>query len=498
MADRIRIYIADEEVICENQFDIEEEILKTSSVILNKVYPKSWTNELLTTYYFPKDYSSCKIYIDNVLKFAGVIKNSGDISLNPFKPKYTSLQILDYKNFLSESKNLDFVLTNVTISQAIARVIEEIEDYGFEVGTIDILNDTTIGAYSTLDKTAYDVLQYLSEISGSIWSTRMIDNDTIAIDFYDNTLLPTANNIEYTQEYFLANNVQDIVWSYGTRDYRNKQFALSDNVYASIDTTQIIIADGYTKSFQTENKIGIIKSISNGATGYLVATDDEKTAGVYADFYYKSGESKFESNSDNDAIATGTALTIIYTALVQGREISTNSGEISRIASQIDRKGEIAQYERRNDITNSNDLKSVADTYIKYKGIPEILLTITTRNTDILNIGQQVNFTNSPITDLQTNYLVKSKTTSIRSTDDEIFVTYTYKLSSNFNSETAINYFDNQRRKLNGNIDQGKYITRNIDIENDIAIEFNNFAITDINSIGDNLLDCILDAPLVD
>ena len=40
-------------------------------------------------------------------------------------------------------------------------------------------------------------------------------------------------------------------------------------------------------------------------------------------------------------------------------------------------------------------------------------------------------------------------------TIDTLF--YTYTLTSNFNSESAINYFDNQRAKNNGNIGEGEY-----------------------------------------
>ena len=53
-----KIFINNEEVVCESSFDIEEELSNPSSIVLSKVYPKSWkgTNKLLTNYYFPQDY----------------------------------------------------------------------------------------------------------------------------------------------------------------------------------------------------------------------------------------------------------------------------------------------------------------------------------------------------------------------------------------------------------------------------------------------------------
>lgn len=62
------IFINDEEVVVESNFEINEEFMNTSSIVFNKVYPKNWkgTNKLLTDYYFPKDYSKCNIYKDSV------------------------------------------------------------------------------------------------------------------------------------------------------------------------------------------------------------------------------------------------------------------------------------------------------------------------------------------------------------------------------------------------------------------------------------------------
>ena len=147
-----KIFIANEEVVCESSFDIEEQLANPSSIILSKVFPKSWkgTNKLLTDYYFPQDYSRCEIYKDNDLYFLGIVKNSADMVLDPRKPHYCSLQILDYSTLLSEGDTLDYVITNKTVTQAINQVIESVSKYGFVVGNITISeeNDTLIGAYS--------------------------------------------------------------------------------------------------------------------------------------------------------------------------------------------------------------------------------------------------------------------------------------------------------------------------------------------------------------
>ena len=486
------IFINDEEVVVESNFEINEEFMNTSSIIFNKVYPKSWkgTNKLLTDYYFPKDYSKCNIYKDSVLVFSGIVKNSANMVLNPFKPHYCSLQILDKNTLLSEGKTLDFVITNKTVSQAITQIVNAIADYGFVVGTVSIENDSTIGAYSTLEKTAFDVFQYLSEISNSRWGTRMIDENTTAIDFYSPSLMAQESNIEFTQEYFTNNNIIDMEYDYDTNDYRNKQIILSDSIYASIDSIESIITDGYNNNFITEKAIGIINSMTLDGNAVTFATNDEKNIGISADFYYTVGENKITSDSTH---TSGSVIQINYTALIKGRQIGYNNNEISRIKGQLDTNGTISRYEKRNDILSSDELQSVANTYINYNSKSELSLTIKTKN-DMFDLGKKVYF-NAPIDDLKDTYLIKSKKTSIKQANDNVFVEYEFVLVNNFDTESAINYFDNQRRKSTGNIGDRSFIDRNIDLSNEANIIFENLSFTEIKVDGTNILNAPLNAP---
>lgn len=466
----MKVFINNEQVVCDKNIKIKEEILNTSSTILNKCYPLSWkgTDKLLTEYYYPKDYSKCLIYDDNNnMIFCGVVKRTGNINLNPSYPHYCDLEILDFKTFLSEGETLDFVIYNKTIQDAITQVISAISDYGFILGNIQILNpNDIIGAYSTQDKTAYDVLQYLSSISQSKWSTRIIDENTIAIDFYDPTLMPQASPILSTKEYCSANNIVDISYSYSASDYRNKQIIKSSSVYSNIVQTESIISNGYQTQYPTDEKIGKISSITIDGVIASFATNIEKDNGLTADFYYTVGNNYFEST---DIQIAGKNIVIKYYSIIEGRQIVINSSETNRIKNQTGRKGIIARYESRNDATTSPELQAVAENYIKYKGTAEIILTIKTHQNDLFNIGQTVNY-QAPIDSLTMNYMVKTKTTDIITSTGDIF--YTYELSSNYNSENAINYFDNQRNKAKGNIGAGEYITRNIDIESPQNIIF--------------------------
>lgn len=489
----MKVLINNQEVICSNDFTIEQEMLSTPSVILNNVYPKTWetTKDYVSNFYYPEDYSKCLIYDDNnILIFAGVVENTGEISLNPREPHYCSLQILDFKTFLSEGELDTFVIYQKTIIEAIDMIVNDIAEYGFVVGNIDILNPyEVIGAYSTKDKTAYDMFQYIADITQSRWTTRMVDANTVAIDFYDPTLMPEGTAIEYTEQWWADNDIHDMTFNYSSRDYRNKQVMTSEAVYSSITQTESITANGYQTQFNTSERIGTINSITVNGTSKTFATNTEKDLGVVADFYYTPKNSYFESDN---ALLAGDILVINYTAIINGRQIVTNQSEINRINTSTGRKGIVIRYENRNDSTTSSELTKIGKSYIKYKGTPEVTLTITTTH-NIWNIGEVVEF-DAPLEELSTNYMVKKKSINYIVTANKIF--YTFELTSSFNSEQDINYFDNQRAKVNGNIDEGESIIRNIDIENTATLIFYGLVADEITTTGDNVLNSVLDSPI--
>ena len=491
-----QIFIDDEEVICENNFNIEEEFMNPSSVILSKVYPKKWkgTDKLLTDYYFPQDYTKCKILKDGELFFSGIVKNSADISLNPFKPHFCSLQILDPSTLLSEGKILDYVITDKTVVEAINQVIYSIKSYGFVAGNIDIPEEcnTKIGAYSTLDKAPFDVFQYLSLISMTRWGTRMIDEYTTAIDFINPETLESKENILCTEKYFQENKIRDLTYDYSTTNYRNKQVIISDEVFGNVLQSETIIANGYDKVYSAEQKIGKIKSILVNGQSASFATNNDKENEIEADFYYSFSESQFNSE---ETYPTGTQITINYIPLVKGREISINNDEINRIQNNLSRDGTITRYENRNDVTSSKELQTIGQSYIKFNGTAELNLNIIS-DKDFLQLGEKHYF-EAPIKELQDYYLVKNKTISITQNGDYSHALYKYTLTNSFDVENEINYFDNQRSKVNGNISQGEFITRNIDLENRALIVFNNVSATEITVTGDNVLDSTLNSPFI-
>jgi hypothetical protein len=211
--------------------------------------------------------------------------------------------------------------------------------------------------------------------------------------------------------------------------------------------------------------IAEIVSITSGNKTYSVANEVEEQAGKNADFYYS-----YDDNTIRGEIPTGIVLTITYYPIVQSREVAYNVDEIKRISEMTNRNGTISRYEKRTDTRDEQALSQIAKTYIEYKGVPEIILTIKSQ-TDLFELGTQVLF-NGPLENLKTRYLVKRKSISMTITDNQQVIFYTYELSSSFNDENAINFFDNQRRKLEGNLSEGDYISRFIDIPSQTNIIF--------------------------
>jgi hypothetical protein len=422
---------------------------------------------------------------DNII-FSGIVKNSGNINLNPRYPHYATLQLLDYKTLLSEGDNLNYVLERQNVKDAIKEVVSGLD--GFMVGDLLITN-TEMAAYNCNEKTPYDVFEYISEITNSIWFTKAISEDIVTINFYSNDNLPVAENIEYTAEYFTDHNIQDIKYSYSANDYRNKQVIVNNEATANILQTENLTYEG--ENLQTLYPISSISSITSGTKNYSYANEKAQNVGQYANFYYNYNSNKIEVNT---GIGTGTVLTVSYYPIVSTRQTAYNETEINRIA-QTGRNGTIARYEKRTDTNDEKALSQIAQTYLDYKGVPEITLTIKSYYQDILDIGQKV-FFNGPLEDLKTNYLVTDKQIEMTTTADQQVIFYTYKLSSSFNDESSLNFFDNQRRKLEGNIEEGEFIPRYIDLPSSTNIIFYDLSTSEI-PIPNDILDGILDIELI-
>lgn len=500
----IRMFIAGEEVVCSNQLTIVEELTNTNTLVLNNCYPLSWEQTKdYTQFYTPKDYSLFKLVYDYsdynlatennediltesgediiaenslVTAFIGVVKRSQAINLRPFNPHYATLQVLDFKTFLNEGDLFNFVITETTVNNFINQVVGEYSGYNFVVGNLNLgdkLNQI-VGNYSCDQKTLFDVLQYISQITNSIWKVRYITDTTYAIDFYDINMLPQGMDLIYDNDYFNDNSIVDIAYSFNTNNYRNKQVITSSNIIAQTTNTEEFYTNSSDNKYQLSNNVGTVYNATLDGNEISVASDIDKQNGITADLYYTVGSNEIEL--DIDVLPTQ-KLFIQYDPMIPGRVTVLNTNEIDRVGNQLNNTGIISRYEQRQDATTAEELNAIGQTYIQFKGKSEIIMQVKTLNKDLWNIGEIVYFNNNNIDgliDLVGTYAVKKKTTQMyqNNADDSLQVFYTYELDNNYNFENLINYFDNQRAKTIGNIQEGEFINKYIENTEAINIIF--------------------------
>lgn len=498
----IHMYIAGEEVVCSNQLTIVEELTNTNTIVLNNCYPLSWeATKDYTQVYMPKDYSLFKLTYDytgyaldtedgqniltedgetlevqnsEVTAFIGVIKRSQPASLRPSNPHYATLQVLDFKTFLNEGDLFNFVITQTTVEDFINQVIGEYSGYNFVVGNLNIQDklNQVVGNYSCDQKTLFDVLQYIAQITSSVWKVRYVNDTTYAIDFYDINNLPQGLDLVYDINYFDENSIVDISYTFDTNNYRNKQVITAPNIIAHTTNTEELYTDNSNGEYQLSNNIGMITSAKLDGTTISVATNEDKNNGVTADLYYTVGQ-----NTINlvEKVIPIQKLTIEYYPMMLGRATALNTQEIDRIDTQLNNSGIISRYEQRQDATSMEELSAIAQTYIQAKGRAEINLSVKTLNNDIWEVGQIVYFSaGSNLSELEGIYAVKKKTMQIyqNNADSTSQIFYIYELNNNYNFENAINFFDNQRAKTIGNIQEGEFINKYLENTETIQIIF--------------------------
>ena len=100
----IKILINNEEVVCDSNLQIKEEMLSTSSTILKNCYPKSWedTKDYTNNFYFPKDYSKCEIYDVNGEDETLIFCDELNSSVHFFND---ASEILELKNQITGNQN---------------------------------------------------------------------------------------------------------------------------------------------------------------------------------------------------------------------------------------------------------------------------------------------------------------------------------------------------------------------------------------------------------
>jgi hypothetical protein len=279
-------------------------------------------------------------------------------------------------------------------------------------------------------------------------------------------------NIDYGQEFFANYNIVDMKYSFNTSDYRNKQNIIADNIKGSNFLFEAFWLDGKTTEFHLSQPVASVKFAEINDENIKVISQEFKNKGEDYDAYFTQGSNTFNLKNANKK---GNYLRIVYSPDISLKLSVAEDDEIKRIKDNTGTAGTISRYEKRNDVSLAEEMNKIALSYLKYKGKGDYTITIQTFNKELAHLGDKVNLTtNDNLKFLEDKYYVKSITTSYttNNADNKAYIFRTYTLVNNFNFEYAVNYFDNQRAKLIGNIQDGQYINRDIDIVDTVLIQF--------------------------
>jgi hypothetical protein len=279
-------------------------------------------------------------------------------------------------------------------------------------------------------------------------------------------------NIDYGQEFFANYNIVDMEYSFNTSDYRNKQNIIADNIKGSNFLFEAFWLDGKSTEFYLSQPVAGVKFAEINDENIKVISQEFKDKGEDYDCYYTQGSNVINLKNANKK---GDYLRILYYPDISLKISITEDDEVKRVKDNTGTAGIISRYEKRSDVLLAEEMNKIAQSYLKYKGRGDYTVTIQTYNKELAHLGDKVNLTtNDNLKFLEDEYYVKSITTSYttNNADNKAYIFRTYTLVNNFNFEYATNYFDNQRAKLIGNIQDGQYINRDIDIIDEVLIQF--------------------------
>jgi hypothetical protein len=279
-------------------------------------------------------------------------------------------------------------------------------------------------------------------------------------------------DIDYGQEFFEEFNIVNMDYSFNTSDYRNKQNIVADNIKGSNILFESVWLDGKSTEFYLSQPVAGVKFAEINDENIKVISQEFKDKGEDYDCYYTQGSNVINLKNANKK---GDYLRILYYPDISLKISITEDDEVKRVKDNTGTAGIISRYEKRSDVLLAEEMNKIAQSYLKYKGRGDYTVTIQTYNKELAHLGDKVNLTtNDNLKFLEDEYYVKSITTSYttNNADNKAYIFRTYTLVNNFNFEYATNYFDNQRAKLIGNIQDGQYINRDIDIIDEVLIQF--------------------------
>lgn len=486
----IRLIINKVEMDFSNSFSFYEHPINFSTMTFNEVIPKENNKypDYLNITKYTDDFSLAEVYSGDKLIFFGVVNSTGRLDLFRTKPKTKTVEISDFRKWLSLKKPVEKYFFNKSPEDIVIAIVQGMNEPRIKIGTLSFSNNDNIKAYSSESKTPYQVLKELvAAQTNSLLYFKVEDDATISINYKsnDDIINDTSNivldldNVDLLKDY----KITEITLESNTDNYTNFVKFDSENIVSNVNTIESFeLEDDDTITLL--NPIGAIDNNfkntyilkSDGTKVKLVViTDDLAQKGKYYDISYKVGSAEITMNAK--WLNAGNQLFFSYFQKKRTALELKNDDQIALISSLSNTTGEVFQYEKYNDISSYNDLLKQAKNTLDYNSSLKKVLTITA-DKPIWEVADavQVKCQDSNVAGI---YLVQQMEGSVTASaigDKTNFwlAEYTYTLQNTNNVDTYVNQFDNQSYRDNAITDDDSFIvtTESITINGNIIFSY--------------------------
>ncbi|MCS4536751.1 hypothetical protein NXS15_01220 [Mycoplasma sp. CSL7475-4] len=398
------------------------------------------------------------LYSGDKAIFTGLINSQGRYSLNPYKIKDKSLEIVDVRLWLSKKSPVDISFIDISPGDALDLFINALNENGkIKKGVVNFSDNSNISAYDTTSKSPYSVLKEIFALQTRSFLYFTQDNSgALLINFASENDFQNNESLKISPQNWDQLQLLDLNVEENYDGYFNRVRLQSDNVIANIPNQQHFIISANTSSLWLDKPFGrsiesnnelkstwYILGKSNEPQAFELVSKREQSQGKNYHGYYEQDSREIVLNPEWNHENVG--VFIVYYSKTKQAITLDNSQEIQRIHNLNTFTGDIYKWEQFNDLSTYNDLFKQANNSLRLNSKPRKELKIETTK-PLLELGESVDLMFGD-DKFDGRYIVYSFSGKFRGSDNGVHITY--QLRNGLNSDTLINFYDSQEYKKN-------------------------------------------------
>ncbi|QJR43639.1 hypothetical protein HLA87_02470 [Mycoplasma miroungigenitalium] len=481
-----------------NEIKFSYHVTNFSKVIVNNVIHKSQLNsgkhfDYTSNFSDLDTFALATIYSDDKAIFTGLVNSQGRYSLNPYKVKDKSLELVDIRLWLSKKSPVDIAFIDISPTEALDLFINALNEKGrIKKGVINFSDNNNITAYDTTSKSPYSVLKEIiaTQTRSFLYFTQ--DNSgNLLINFASEADFENKPALKISPNNWNDLELLDLRVEENYDGYFNRIRLESDSVIASKPNQQLFIVSEVTKSLWLDEPFGRLVEAGNplkcywynlGDSAHLqpfeLISKQEQSQGKNYHGYYVEDSAEIVLNPEWSKENVG--VVIVYYSKNKQAITLENAQEIKRIHGLNNFTGDVYKFEQFNDISTFSDLFKQANNSLKLNSKPRKELTIETTKA-LLELGDAVllDFNNQKF---DGRYIVYGFNGRFRGSDNSVHVTY--NLRNGLNSDTLINFYDSQEYKKNPLFISGLKTTFKYRDNNNLLRVYKNIEFVGLRELG--------------